>query len=159
MATLVVEFANLFFIGLLAGIEFLVYFGLRQPLTVLDVQAQIQMRHALIRRLRVLVPAVFLSSAISGIAVAVLRGTAPGVVFRCAAVLAVLGWTLATFMGTVPINEDMLTWRPDDPPANWRAIIKKWEWLDLARTCAALVAFAFFLAAAALWLAGGATGR
>lgn len=159
MRTLVLEFANLFLIGLLAGIEFLVCFGLREPLTVLDMQPQIQLRHALIKRLRVLVPAVFFSTAISGVAVTVLRGTAPGVVFRCAALLALLAWTLATFMGTVPINEDMLTWRPDAPPENWRSIIKKWEWLDLARTCAALVAFASFLAAVALRQAGGSTGR
>jgi hypothetical protein len=73
------------------------------------VQPQIRNRHALIKRLRVLVPAVFLLTAISGVTVAVLGGTAPGTAYRCAAVLAVLTWTLATFMGTVPIKKDVLT--------------------------------------------------
>src|SRR5262249_35760861 len=125
MDPLVMEFINLFFTGLLAGIEFIVCFGVRAPLNVLDVQPQIQIRHALIKRLRVLVPAVFLLTAMSGITVAVLGGTAPGIVFRCTGVIAVLTWTLATFLGTVPINEALLTWRPDAPPENWKAIIKK----------------------------------
>jgi hypothetical protein len=75
----------------------------------MDVQPQIRIRHALIKRLRVLVPAVFLLTALSGVTVPVLGGTAPDTAFRCAVVLAVLTWTLATFMGTVPINEDVLT--------------------------------------------------
>ena len=76
------------------------------------------------------VPAVFVLTAISGVGVAVVEGTAPGFVFRCAGVLAVLIWTLATFIGTVPINAAVLTWRPDAPPENWKAIIKRWERLD-----------------------------
>jgi uncharacterized membrane protein len=100
-----------------------------------------------------LVPAVFLPTAISGVTVAVLEGTAPGFVFRCAGVLAVLTWTSATFIGTVPINEALLTWQPDAPPENWMAIIKHWERFDAVRTWAALTAFAFFLTAVALRLA------
>jgi uncharacterized membrane protein len=153
MNPIVIEFINLFCTGLLAGIEFLVCFGVRAPLAVLDAQPQIQIRQALIKRLRVLVPAVYLLAAITGVTVAVLGSTAPGIVFRCAGVLALLTWTLATFMGTVPINEAVLTWRPDSPPENWKAIIKKWERHDLVRTWGAVSAFAFFLTAVALRLA------
>ena len=137
MNPIVLESINLFCTGLLAGIEFLVCFGLRAPLKVLDEQPQIRIRQALIRRLRVLVPAVFLLTALSGITGALLQGTAPGFVLRCAAVVAVLTWTLTTFLGTVPINEAVLTWRPEAPPENWKAIITRWERLDLVRTGAA----------------------
>ena len=142
MNPIVLESINLFCTGLLAGIEFLVCFGIRAPLRVLDEQPQIRIRQALIRRLRVLVPAVFVPTALSGVAVAVLDGTATGFVFRWAGVLAVLAWSLATFMGTVPINEAVLTWPPEAPPENWKAIIERWERLDLVRTGAALAAFA-----------------
>jgi uncharacterized membrane protein len=159
MDRIVLEFINLFCTGLFAGIEFIVCFGVRGPLNVLDDQPHIQIRQALIRRLRVLVPAVFLPTAISGVTVAVLEGTAPGFVFRCAGACAVLAWTLATFNGTVAINEAVLTWRPDAPPANWKAIIRRWERLDLVRTWAALTAFACFLTAVALRLAGIPAGH
>ena len=159
MDYIVLEFINLFCTGLFAGIEFIVYFGVRAPLAVPDVQPQIQIRQALIRRLRVLVPAVFALTAISGVTVAVLDGSAPGFIFRWAGVLAVLIWTLATFGGTVPINEAVLTWHGDAPPENWKAVIKQWERLDAIRTCAALTAFAFYLTAVALRLAEGPVGH
>jgi uncharacterized membrane protein len=153
MDHVVLEFINLFCTGLLAGIEFVVCFGVRAPLNVLDARPQIQIRQALIRRLRVLVPAVFVLTVLSGLAVAILEGATRGFVIRWAGVVAMLTWTVATFRGTVPINEAVLTWRPDSPPENWKAIIKRWERLDMVRTGAALTAFACFLTAAALRLA------
>jgi uncharacterized membrane protein len=153
MAHIILEFINLFCIGILAGIEFIVCFGVRAPLNILDDQPHIQVRQALIRRLRALVPAVFVLTAISGVIVAFLEVTAPGFVFRCAGVLAVFTWTLATFGGTVPTNEDVLTWQPDSPPENWKVLLKRWERLDLVRTWAALAAFACFLTAVASRLA------
>ena len=104
-------------------------------------------------------PAVFALTVLSGLAVVIFEGTVRGFVFRWAGVVAVLTWTLATFRGTVPINEAVLTWRPDAPPENWKAIIKRWERLDVVRTWAALTAFACFLTAAALRLAGIPAGR
>jgi hypothetical protein len=149
---IILVFVNLFCTGIFAGMEFVVWFGVRAPLHVLDEQPHIQVRQALIRRLRVLMPATFVLTAISGVGVAVREGTAPGFVFRCAGVLAVLTWSLATFKGTIPINVAVLTWRPDAPPENWKGIIKRWERVDTVRTWAALTAFACFLTAVALQL-------
>jgi uncharacterized membrane protein len=156
---IVLEFVNLFCTGIFAGIEFVVCFGVRAPLHVLDEQSHIQLRQALIRRLRVLVPALFVLTAISGVGVAVVEGTATGFAFRCAGVLAVLIWTLATFIDTVPINAAVLTWRPDAPPENWTGIIRRWERLDLVRTWAALTAFGCFLTAVALQLPATPAGH
>jgi hypothetical protein len=66
--------------------------------------------------------------------------------------LAVLVWTVTTFLGTVPINKATLPWRPDAPPKDWRAVVRRWERLDKVRFWAAVMAFAFFLAAVALRL-------
>jgi uncharacterized membrane protein len=138
MNPIVPEFVNLFCSGLLAGIEFIVFFGVRTSLQVLSAEPQIQIRQVLM--------------AMTGITVVVLRGTAPGFLCRCAGMLAVLTWALVTFAGTVPINEALLTWRPDALPENWRAVIKRWERLDMIRTWAALTAFACLLVAVAMRL-------
>ena len=53
------DFVNLFFAGMLAGIEFVIHYGLRGPSEILDEQSQLQLRQALVMRLRVLVPAFF----------------------------------------------------------------------------------------------------
>jgi hypothetical protein len=141
----VLKLVNLFCAGILAGIEFVVRYGIRGAIAVLDEQPQIRLRQALIRRLRVVVPAVFASTALSAVAVTILGGTG----FRYAGLLAVLGWTLVTFVGTVPINKATLTWQPAAPPADWRALVRRWERLDTARWWAAALVFALFLTAAA----------
>jgi hypothetical protein len=145
----ILEFVNVFCAGLLAGAEYIVCFGLRGTITVLDQQPHFQLRQALIRRLRVVVPAVYVPTALSGIAVTVLNGTGGGFGLRCAGLLAVLIWTLTTFLGTVPINAAMLAWRPDAPPHDWTAIVSNWERLDIIRFWAAATTFVFFLAAVA----------
>jgi uncharacterized membrane protein len=137
------EFFNLFGAGLLAGIEFAVRFGVRGPLTVLDERPQIQIRQALIKTLRLLVPAVYVPTFLSGILLTVLYGTA----WRWVAVAALLVWTVTTFAGTVPLNQRLYGWDPGAPPADWRAVIQRWHLLDTIRTWAALVAFASLLTA------------
>jgi len=49
----------LFFVGLLAGEEFAIRFGVRGPVSSLYPAAYIELRQALIRRLRILVPILF----------------------------------------------------------------------------------------------------
>ena len=133
-AVVILEFVNLFCAGLLAGAEFVVRFGVRGSITVLDEQPQAQLRQALIRRLRVVVPSVYVPTALSAVAVTVLAGTGAGFGFRCAGLVAILLWTLTTFLGTVPINAATLTWRPDALPDNWKTMVSKWEQLDTGQT-------------------------
>jgi hypothetical protein len=112
---------NLFFAGILAGMEIAIPYGLHAPTKILSDQSQLQFRQALVRRLRVLVPAFFLLAALSGMAVAVLDGIAPGFWFRCAAILAVLVWVLIRVIGTVPINAATVAWDSGSRPENWKA--------------------------------------
>ena len=74
----IIEFLNLFFAGVLAGEEFVICYGVRTVVAVLDQQPQIQLRHALIRKLRTLVPAIFILTALSCVAAMSLDGTGPG---------------------------------------------------------------------------------
>jgi uncharacterized membrane protein len=154
MPQFTIEFVNLFLAGLLAGEEFVICYGVRTSLTTLEEKPQTQIRQVLIRKLRVLVPAIFLSSALSGIAAMV--GAGPGISFgfRCTGLLFLLAWTLITFFGTVPINKAALAWQPEALPSDWRTLIARWERLDILRCWAAVVSFALLLTATALRQSG-----
>ena len=149
----VLAFVNVFFAGMLAGIEFVIHYGLRAPAEMLDEQAQLQFRQALVLRLRVLVPAFFGPTAVLGIALTVLDTAAPGFGFRCAGVVALLIWIGIRVIGTVPINSATLTWQPGAPPKNWKALVNHAERFHIVGTWAAVAAFALFLTAVALKLA------
>src|SRR6266550_7748779 len=149
--TTVLDFVTVFFAGLLAGALFVIDYGVGPAVAaVLDDQSQIQMRQALILRLRVLVPAIFVPAILLGIAITVLDGVDPGFAFRLAGLLVVLTCFLLTLRGTAPINQTIRNWQPSAPPKNWRTLISRWERLDRARTWAAVTAFALFLIAVAL---------
>jgi uncharacterized membrane protein len=113
--------------GLLAGEELVIRYGVRGPLARLDDEAHIRLRQALIIRLRVLVPAIYLPTA--------------------ATAVALLGWVAVTLGGTVPINAAALAWAPAAPPPDWRARVDRWERLNTVRAWLALAAFVLLLAA------------
>ncbi|GAB2848640.1 DUF1772 domain-containing protein [Actinoallomurus bryophytorum] len=149
----ILELINLFFAGMLAGAEFVVRFGVRAAIGTLDLQPSIRLRQALIRTLRLVVPGVYLPAMLTGIAVTIWNGGGSGFAIQCAAMAAMLGWTLATFTGTVPINAAILDkWQASAPPADWKETIRRWERLDTARTSAAVAAFALFLTAVGVQL-------
>jgi hypothetical protein len=84
----VLGFVQVLSTGLLAGEEFVIRYGVRGPVAGLPAQPQIQLRQALIFKLRVVVPSVFGVAFISRIAVTLLQRSGPGwdiVVPDCAA--------------------------------------------------------------------------
>jgi multisubunit Na+/H+ antiporter MnhB subunit len=139
-------FVTVFFAGILAGVEVVIHYGLRGPATVLDERSQLQLRQALIFRLRVLVPAIFLPTLGFGVAVAIRDAGAPGVGFRIVGLAALLIWMAIRVVGTVPINRATLTWQPDAPPADWQAQVEHAERFHMVGAWAAIIAFAAFLA-------------
>ena len=82
--TTLLDLVNVFFVGMLAGIEFVIHYGFRAPAEILDERSQLQFRQALVLRLRVLVPTFFVPVAVLGIALTFLNSAAPGFAFRCA---------------------------------------------------------------------------
>ncbi len=139
------DFVNLFFAGMLAGMEIAIHYGLHPSTLVLSDQSQLQLRRALVLRLRVLVPAFFLPTAVTGVAVAVLNGAAPGLWFRCVGTLAVLVWIVSRVIGTVPINRATLTWEAETPPNDWKTLVDRSERFHVLGVWAAVVAFVSFL--------------
>lgn len=146
----VIQFVNLFLAGLLAGEELVVCYGVRPSMARLADIPQTQLRQALIRRLRVLVPAIFLPAAVSCLMTAWLTASGPGFGLTCAGLLALLIWAVVTFAGTVPINKAVLAWDAERLPKDWGPVITKWERLDMMRCWAAIISFACLLIAASL---------
>jgi len=125
---IVLDFVNLFFAGILAGALFVIDYGVGRALAaVMDEQPQIQVRQALVRSLRVLLPVIFVVTILLGVAITVLDGFDPGFAFRIAGLLVVLTSFLLALIGTAPINATVLTWDPSVPPKNWRALVSQWE--------------------------------
>src|SRR5258708_23163063 len=148
----VLDVVSVSFAGLLAGIEFVIHYGLRAPSETLDERAQLQFRQALVRGLRVLVPAFFVPTAVSAIAATVLDGAAPGLWLRCVGLLGVLIWIVIRVIGTVPINSATLTWQLSAPPKHWKALVNRAERFHDVGVWAVVLAFACFLTAMALKL-------
>ena len=146
------DFAAVFFAGMLAGIEFGIHFGVRAPIEQLPDPAQLQLRKAMTLKLRVIVPAFFAPTALLTIALSVLRVGAPGFAFRCAAVVALLVWVGIRVVGTIPINSATLDWPLDAPPADWKAQVMRAERFHTLGVWAAVSLFAFLLIALALKL-------
>jgi uncharacterized membrane protein len=141
----VVGMVSVLFAGMLAGEEFLVRYGVRGPLASLDDRTHIQFRQALIRPMRVLVPALYVAALLAGAAATALDGTDAGLPERCAGIAVLVVWIAVTIGGTVPINSAAMAWDPDAPPASWRAQVERWERLNTVRMWAAVVAFALLL--------------
>src|SRR5215471_7589361 len=149
----ILDLINVFFAGMLAGIEFVIHYGVRSPAEMLDDHAQLQLRQALVLKLRVLVPAFFVPVAVLGIALTFLNSAAPGFVFRCAGVVALLIWAMIRIVGTVPINSATLAWQLSAPPTNWKEQVNHAERFHIIGVWAAVLAFACFLTAVALKVA------
>lgn len=141
------ELATIFFGGILVGLELCTHYGFHAPTLALDERSQIVFRQGAVRRLRWLVPAFFVPTALFGITLSVIEGTGPGLLFRCLALAALLIWIMVRAISTVPINAATLDWNPDQPPRDWKEKIKKAEWFHIVGAWAALLAFMCFLAA------------
>jgi hypothetical protein len=149
MPAVPIESINLFLAGILAGEEFVVRYGLSAPLAGMDDRPHIQLRQALIRRLRILVPSLFILTVSTGIAALIADRSSPGFGFRCAGLLALLVFITVTLLGTVPINKAALGWEASAPPAGWKLAIERWKRLDTLRCWTAILAFALFVAGVA----------
>lgn len=155
MAHIILQFVSLFFAGILAGEEFIVRYGVHVSMGALDEQSHIKARQAFIRGMRVLVPSIILPTILLGIAVLIWGGsTGTAFGFWLAGVLALVFLLFITFIGTVPINKGALDWQPDAPPINWKNLVRRWGRIDIVRSSAAILAFAFFLTAVAIHLPG-----
>ena len=143
MASQILGIIALLFSGVLAGAELMVRWGIQPALTALDDHSHLEARQSLVRRLRVLVPAVMVPTLLLSIAVLIVGGEADGLAFRVAAVVVFVAYAVIAFTGTVPINIQVIDWDPALPPADWKRTLSRWERIDVFRSSAALLGFVF----------------
>jgi uncharacterized membrane protein len=143
----VIEIASLFFAGLLAGEEFVMFYGVRRSLATLDAIPQLQVRQALIHRLKILVPAIFVPTILLGIASTIAVTFGLIFVLRCVGLIGLVAWALATLPGTAPINSAIAEWDPKAPPENWKETVDRWERFASVRPWGAMFGFVMFLIA------------
>jgi len=135
---------HLVLVGVLAGEEFIVRWGVQPAIAALPDDARVRTRIALVRSLKVVVPIVMVPAVLSSVAVLVTAGAGEGLGWRIAAMAALVVFVLASFLGTVPINIGVNDWDPADPPADWKDVVRRWERIDVLRSSAAAVAFVLF---------------
>ncbi|MBE9463724.1 hypothetical protein ACFP1I_32405 [Dyadobacter subterraneus] len=142
------ETVNLFFAGILTGLEIAAHYGFRGPASVLEERPQIQLRQGLVRKLRWLVPLFFVPTVLTATALAVLSTNMITLALRLIALAALAVWIYIRIIGTVKINAATLDWNPDRPPSDWRQQINKAEQFHIAGTWLTVVAWICFLLSA-----------
>ena len=142
------EIGNLLFAGLLAGAEIAVHYGTIVPHHLLTDTAQLQVRQSMTRRLRVLMPLLFLPALLTTTALTVLHRTGRELEVRGAALALLLVWIATRVIATVPINSASMEWNPAAPPEGWKELVTRAERFHVAGVWAAVIAFVCLLLAA-----------
>ncbi|MDH2442477.1 DUF1772 domain-containing protein [Amnibacterium sp. CER49] len=136
--------------GVLAGEELLVRWGVQPALRALPDLPHLLARQALVRRLRIVVPAVMLPAAALTLGAVLVAVPRPGTPLRIAGAAALAVFLVVSFAGTVPVNIRVDSWDPTAPPDDWRGTVVRWERIDVVRSTAALVAFVLLATALAV---------
>ena len=139
---------QLVLLGVLAGEELVVRWGVQPALTSLPDDAHVRTRIALVQRLKVVVPIVMVPAVLATVALMVVAGGASGLPWRLVGAAALLAFVLLSFLGTVPINIRVNDWDPEHPPVDWREVVRRWQRIDVLRSSAAVVSFVLFVVAA-----------
>ena len=133
------------FAGLLAGFEIAVHYGLGPSPKSLDERAQILLRQALVLRLRLLAPALFVPTLALGISSGVESRHSSNVWFYVVALALLCVWIGIRIVRTVPENSETLEWDPANPPTGWREQVEQTERFHVIAAWAAVGAFFCFL--------------
>jgi len=138
-----------FLAGILAGEEFIVRYGIHPALRNLDDRAHVNARIALVLILRFVVPSVMIPTLLAVVAMLVFDGDGAGATFRWAGAAAFGAYLLISFLVTGPLNAKVEKWQADNPPANWKDVVRRWQRIDVLRSTAAIFAFLGFVIALA----------
>lgn len=139
-------FGSLLFVGLTAGAAYVIWFDYN-PDGMSSAFYVEKMQHA-IRVLTIPLPSIVLLGLLfTVIASFQARGDRAPFLLLTAASLCVLAVALITRFGNVPINDQILSWNVDSPPANWGQIAEKWWRFQTARVILQTVALCFVTSA------------
>jgi anthrone oxygenase-like protein len=125
-------FGSLLFVGLTAGAAYVIWFDYN-PTGMSGAFYAEKMQHA-IRVLTIPLPTIVVLGLVSTvIATFQARIERPPFYLLAAASLCVLAVALITRFGNIPINDQILTWSINSPPATWAILAERWWWFQTAR--------------------------
>lgn len=139
------HFLTLLFTGLLAGFEIAIHYGLGAPPQSLSEPAQIVLRQAMVRRLRILAPLLFLPALALSVGLTIQEWHRGAARLHLLALALLAVWLIIRVLRTVPVNSATLEWEPEMPPPGWRELIERTERFHVIAAWAAVFAFICFL--------------
>ena len=74
------------------------------------------------------------------------RGVPAAFALSLAGLVLIIGDMVVTLLGNVPINRLVQSWRPDEPPAEWKRVRDRWERFHTLRTFLIVSGFALYAA-------------
>ena len=144
------RFASLVTSALSSGVLFGTLASLGPSTRVFSPGTCVEVQQATVRNLRpvmgVLLPAAVVSNLALIVGSARDRGR-PGFVLVVTGCLGQLASLVVTAAVELPINADVLTWVPDDLPANWESVRDRWDRTHTLRTATSVLGFGCLAAA------------
>jgi uncharacterized membrane protein len=145
-----VVFAALFFVALVAGAAFAIWFDYN-PSGMSATFYTEKMQHA-IRVFTMPLPIIVILGALFTIAAAFLaRFERPNFYLLIAASVCMIAVALITRFGNIPINNQIVAWSINSPPSNWADLAQKWWQLQTVRTVLAMGGLSFLILGALTW--------
>lgn len=141
---LIVRFSLIFLSGIVAGAVYCVW--LMEYLFAGDASFYTHLKQFQIQTLTVPLPGLAIAAILVGL-VKLFLSRRKRLVFRftlAGIILFVIGGML-TARGLFPLNDQIMTWSADAPPAEWAQIQEQWRQTHLFRTIITVLGFACFL--------------
>lgn len=139
--TAFLRFVNIILAALLAGTSFGIWIGLNP--SHYSASTYLEQQLNLVGSLNTLMVLMVIFSTIVTIVVALLlKQNKVHFFVLLAAAACFLACILISRFGNMPIQQEMLTWKPDQLPSNWTAMRDEWWSLHKMRTIAELIALA-----------------
>ena len=142
-----VLFAALFFVALVAGAAFAIWFDYN-PNGMSAAFYTEKMQHAIRVFTTPLPTVVILGVLFSIIAAFLARSERPNFYLLIAASICMVAVALITRFGNIPINNQIVAWSINSPPSNWQDLANKWWQLQTVRTLVAMGSLGFLILAA-----------
>lgn len=137
MARRIVLFAALFFVALMSGAGFAIWFDYN-PTGMSPAFYAEKMQHAIGVLTVPLLTVVILGVFFTIVSTVLARSDRPILYLLIVASICVMAVALITAFGNIPINNQIVTWSINSPPSNWKELSEKWWQFQTVRTILAM---------------------
>lgn len=139
LTTSLIRFINILLAALLAGVSFGIWIGFNPA--NLSAASYLEQQQNTISSLSVLMTSLVIIATLITIISAFLQRKNKGVfVALLIAALFFIACILISALGNKPIDKTIMTWTPDNLPANWSIFRDRWWLLHIMRTISELIA-------------------